>query len=159
MLSLKPTFSLLSFHFIKRFFSSSLLSAIRVMSSVYLRLLIFLPSWFQFVLLQARHFTWWKVKVKVTQFWPTLCDPMDTTIHGLLQARILDWVAIPFSRGSSQPRDRAKSSCMMYSAYQLNEQVENRQSWHIPFPVWNQSVVPSPVLFFLDLPTYLSGGR
>ena len=44
MLSFKPTFSLSSFTFIKRFFSSSLLSAIRVVSSAYLRLLIFLPA-------------------------------------------------------------------------------------------------------------------
>ena len=35
----------------------------------------------------------------------TLCEPMDYTIHGILQARILEWVAFPFSRGSSQPRD------------------------------------------------------
>ena len=46
-----------------------------------------------------------KVKVKVAQTCPTLCDPMDCTAHGILQARILDWVAFPFSRGSSQPRD------------------------------------------------------
>ena len=44
MLSYKPTFSLSSFTFIKRLFSSSLLSAITVMSSVYLRLLVFLPA-------------------------------------------------------------------------------------------------------------------
>ena len=43
-----------------------------------------------------------KVKVKVTQSCPTLCDPMDHRAHGLLQARILEWVAFPFSRGSSQ---------------------------------------------------------
>ena len=36
---------------------------------------------------------------------PTLCDPMDYTVHGILQARILEWVAFPFSRGSPQPRD------------------------------------------------------
>ena len=41
-------------------------------------------------------------EVKVAQPCPTLCDPMDYT--GLLQARILEWVAFPFSRGSSQPR-------------------------------------------------------
>ena len=35
----------------------------------------------------------------------TLCDPMDYTVHGILQARILEWVAFPFSRGSSQSRD------------------------------------------------------
>ena len=35
------------------------------------------------------------------------CNPMDYTVHGTLQARILEWIAFPFSRGSSQPRDRA----------------------------------------------------
>ena len=46
-----------------------------------------------------------KVKAKVTQACLTLCDPIDYTVHGILQARILEWVAFPFSRGSSQPRD------------------------------------------------------
>ena len=50
-------------------------------------------------------------KVKVTQSCPTLCDPMDFTVHGILQARILEWVAFPSSRGSSQPRDRTQVSC------------------------------------------------
>ena len=45
------------------------------------------------------------MKVKVTQSCLTLCHPMDYTVHGILQARILEWVAFPFSRGSSQPRD------------------------------------------------------
>ena len=40
-----------------------------------------------------------KVKVKVTQSCPVLCDPMTYTVHGILQARILEWVAFPFSRG------------------------------------------------------------
>ena len=39
-----------------------------------------------------------------------LCDPMDYTVHGILQARILECVAIPFSRGSSQPRNRIQVS-------------------------------------------------
>ena len=52
-----------------------------------------------------------KVKVLVAQSCPTLCDSMDcsppgTSVHGILQARILEWSAIPFSKGSSQPRDR-----------------------------------------------------
>ena len=47
-----------------------------------------------------------RMKVKVAQSCPTLCDPMDYTVHGILQARILEWAAFPFSRGSSQPRDR-----------------------------------------------------
>ena len=41
---------------------------------------------------------------------PTLWDPMDYTVHGILQARILEWVAIPFSRAPSQPRDRTQVS-------------------------------------------------
>ena len=44
-------------------------------------------------------------EVKVAQLCPTLCDPMDHTVHGILQARILEWVAVSFSRGSSQPGD------------------------------------------------------
>ena len=40
-----------------------------------------------------------KVKVKVTQSCLTLCNPMDYTVLGILQARILEWVAFPFSRG------------------------------------------------------------
>ena len=43
-------------------------------------------------------------KVKVAQLCPTLCDPMDSTVHALLQARILEWVAFPFTRGSSTQR-------------------------------------------------------
>ena len=50
------------------------------------------------------------LKVKVTQSCPTLCDPMDYTVHGILQARILEWVAFPFSRGSPQPRNRTQIS-------------------------------------------------
>ena len=46
-----------------------------------------------------------QVKVQVTQSCPTLCNPMDSIVHGILQARILEWVAVPFSRGSFQPRD------------------------------------------------------
>ena len=45
------------------------------------------------------------MKVKVTQSCPALCDPMDYTVHGIIQARILDWVEFLLSRGSSQPRD------------------------------------------------------
>ena len=51
-----------------------------------------------------------KRKMKVAQSCLTLCDPMDYTVHGILQARILEWVAIPFSRGSSQSRDRTQVS-------------------------------------------------
>ena len=89
---LKPTFSLSSFTFIRRLYSSSL-SAIRVVSPAYLRLLIFLLA-----------------------------------------------VLIP-ACASSSPTFR-----MIYSACKLNKQGDNMQPWHIPFPIWNQSVVPCAVL-------------
>ena len=92
MLRFKPTFSL-SFTFIKRLFSSSLLSAIRMVSSEYLRLLIFFPA-----------------------------------------------ILIP-AYASSSP-----AFLMMYSACKLNKQGDNIQPWRTPFPIWNQSIVPCPVV-------------
>ena len=55
------------------------------------------------------------IKVLVSQLCPTLYDPMDCSlpgslVHGILQARIVEWVAIPFSRGSFQPRDQTQVS-------------------------------------------------
>ena len=93
MLSFKPTSLLFSSTFIKRLFSSSLLSAIRVVSSVYLRSLIFLPA----ILIPA-------------------CASASQAFH------------------------------MMYSAYKLNQQGDNIQPWCTPFPIWDQSIVPCPVL-------------
>ena len=57
------------------------------------------------------------VRAKLLQSCPTICNPMDcsppgSSVHGILQARILKWVAMPSSRGSSQPRDR---TCVSYS--------------------------------------------
>ena len=101
MLSFKPTFSLSSFTFNKRLFSYSLLSAIRVVSSAYLRLLIFLPA-----------------------------------------------ILIP-ARASSSPAFH-----MMYSAYKLNKQADKIHPWHTPFPLWNQFVVPCPVLTIASWPAY-----
>ena len=49
------------------------------------------------------------LKVKGAQFCPTLCDPVAYTVHGLLQARILEWVAFSISRQCSQPRDQSRS--------------------------------------------------
>ena len=56
-------------------------------------------------------------EVLVAQSCPTLCDPMDysppgSSVHGSLQVRIREWVAIPFSRGSSQPKDWTRVSCL-----------------------------------------------
>ena len=100
----------------------------------------------------------------------TLCDPMDScsppssSVHGILQARILEWVAMsPAIVGDiyiSEVADISPSSldssvdssslafCMMYSAYKLNKQGDNIQPFH--------TVVPHPVLtvasfFFLIL--------
>ena len=61
-----------------------------------------------------------KVEVLVIQSCPTLSHPMDYSppgssvhsIHGILQARILEWVTIPFSRGSSKSRDQTQVSCI-----------------------------------------------
>ena len=53
-----------------------------------------------------------KVKVKATQWLPTGCDPTEYTVRGILQARILEWVAFPFSSRSSQPRNLTKVSCI-----------------------------------------------
>ena len=50
------------------------------------------------------------MKVKLAQSCPTLCDHMDYTVHGILQARILEWGAFPFSGGSPQPRDQTQVS-------------------------------------------------
>ena len=101
MLSFKPTYSLSSFTFIKRLFSSSLLSAIRVVSTAYLRLLIFLPA-----------------------------------------------ILVPACASSSP------AFLMMYSVYKLNKQGGSIQLWRTPFPIWNQSVVPCPVLTVASWPAY-----
>ena len=101
MLSFKPIFSLSSFSFIKRLFSSSSLSAIRVVSSAYLKLLLFLLA-----------------------------------------------ILIPACASSSPV------FLMMYSAYKLNKQGDNIQPWRTPFPIWNQSVGPCPVLTVASWPAY-----
>ena len=54
---------------------------------------------------------------EVAQSYPALCNPMDcslpgSSLHGILQARVLEWVAISFSRGSSRPRDQTRVSCI-----------------------------------------------
>ena len=86
-------------------------------------LLPFIPSQYIFKKAQAtwRGHVWvsgqrlWPGLSEVTQSCPTLCNPMycslpGSSLHGILQARVLEWVAISFSRGSSQPRDRTQVS-------------------------------------------------
>ena len=65
-----------------------------------------------------------KVKVLGAQLCLTLCNPMDCSlpgfsVHGILQARILEWVTISFSRGSSRPRDRTWDSCIAGSFFTI----------------------------------------
>ena len=103
MLSFKPAFSLYSFTLIKRLFSYSSLSAITVVSSSYLRFLIFLQAILT----------------------PT-CALSSPAFH------------------------------IIYSAYKLKD---NIQPWLTPFPIWNQSVVPCPVLTVASWPTYFLRGR
>ena len=49
---------------------------------------------------------------EISQRCPTLCSHTDYTVHGILQSRVLEWIALPFSRGSSQPRDWTQVSCI-----------------------------------------------
>ena len=58
--------------------------------------------------------------VKVAQLCPTLCDPMDYTVHGILYARILGWVAFPFSRGSSQSQNQIQVDLYLASGFFIN---------------------------------------
>ena len=74
-----------------------------------------------------------KSESEVTQSCPTLCDPMDcslpgSSVHGIFQARILEWAAISFSKGSSQPRDQTQVSCIVGRCfYHLSHQGSPRE--------------------------------
>ena len=54
---------------------------------------------------------------------------MDYTVHGILQARILEWVAFPFSRGSSQPRDQTQTSHIMGGFFTSSATREAQEYW------------------------------
>ena len=89
------------------------------------------------------------VKAHVAQSCLTLCNPTDFTAHGILQARILEWVAFPFSRGFSQPRDWTQVSCTEGGFF---------TSWATRLP--NNTIVGSLSLLqgiFLTLPDLLNG--
>ena len=67
------------------------------------------------------------VCVFVAQLCLTLCDPMEcflpgSSVHGIIQARILEWVAIPLSRGSSRPRDWTQVYCIAGGFFSLSHQ-------------------------------------
>ena len=78
-----------------------------------------------------------QVKVQVAQSCPTLCDPTDYTVHGILQARILEWVPFPFSRRSSQHRDRTQVSHIA-GGFFTNWATREVQEY------WSGELIPSP---------------
>ena len=61
-------------------------------------------------------------EVRVAQLCPTLCNPVDDRVHGILQPRILEWVACAFTSGPSQPRHRTGVFCLAGGLYQLSYQ-------------------------------------
>ena len=101
--------------------------------------------------------------VKVTQLCLTHCNPIDYTIHGILQARTLEWVAIPFSRGSSQPTDQTQVSFIaggFFTSLTTREAQEYWSGWPIPSPrdLPNSGIKPgSPGLQANSLPAELPG--
>ena len=75
-------------------------------------------------------------EVKVPQSCPALCDPC--TVHGILQARILEWVAFPFSRASSQSRDQtwvSRIAGRFFTTWTHREAHEHWSGWPIPSPM------------------------
>ena len=101
--------------------------------------------------------------VKVTQLCLTLCDPMDYTVHKILQARILACVSFPFSRGSSKPRDQTKVSLIaggFFTSWATRKAQEYCSGLPIPSPVDLPDPgiqLGSPALQTDSLPTELSG--
>ena len=78
----------------------------------------------------------WSCESEVAQSCPTLCDPVDcsppgSSVHGILRPRILEWVAISFSRGSSRPRGRTQLSCMAGRRFNLwaTREDERKNKW------------------------------
>ena len=93
-----------------------------------------------------------QVKVLVAQSCPTLCDPVDcsppgSSVHGILQARMLEWVAVPFSRGSSQPRGQAPIFCIagrFFTIWATKEECERRKhNWQAELG-YPQALLASP---------------
>ena len=102
------------------------------------------------------------MKVKVTQSCPTLCDSMDC-VHGILQARLLEWVAFPFSGESSQPRDWTQVSHIAGGFFTKWATREAQEYWS-GYPIPSPADLPdpgieagSPALQEDSLPTELQG--
>ena len=108
-----------------------------------------------------RTLEWVKMEVKVAQLCPTLCDPI--TVLRILQARILEWVAFPFSRGSSQLGDWTQVSwiaCRFFTSWATREALEYWSGQPLPSPLDlpNPGIEQRPPGLDADsLPTELSG--
>ena len=85
---------------------------------------------------------------KSLQSCPTLCNPIDGSPPGSPVPGILQAIVIPACALSSLVFH------MMYSTYKSNKQGDNIQPWCTPFPIWNQSVVPCPILTVASWPKY-----
>ena len=100
--------------------------------------------------------------MKVAHSYQTLYHPMDYTVHGIFQARILEWVTFPF-RGSSQSRDRTQVFCIaggFFTSWATREALEYCSGEPIPFPadLPDPGIEPgSPAVSVDSLPTELSG--
>ena len=102
------------------------------------------------------------MKVKGAQSYPTLCNPMDYTVHGIFKARMLEWVAFPFSRGSFQPRIKPRSLALQAGSLPAEPQgkPKNTGVGSLSFLQWifPTQVKPwSPALQADSLPAELSG--
>ena len=79
-----------------------------------------------------------RMKSESRSVMPDSLRPLDYTVHGILKARLLEWVAFPFSRGSSQPKDRTQVSCIVggfFTSLATREAQEYCIGQSIPFPV------------------------
>ena len=117
-------------------------------------------------ILESKNLSPWtgvKCEVKVAQSCPTLCYPRDYTVHGFLQARILEWVAFPFSRVPFQPRDWIQVSHIagwFFTSWATREAQEYWSGEPIPSPadLTNPGIKPgSPASQADSLPTELWG--
>ena len=91
-------------------------------------------------------------EVLVVQSCPTLCNPIDcslpgSSVHGIIQARILEWVSMLFSRGSSQSRDWAQASCTagaFFTLWVTRKQISHQGS------SWTPAAIPNTRLLVLQ---------
>ena len=96
--------------------------------------------------------------MKVTQLCLTLCDPMDCKVHGILQPRILEWVAFPFSRVSSQPGDRTQVSHIAGGSHKGSPRILEWVPIPSPVDLLDPGIKPGfPALQVDSLSTELSG--